>query len=804
MRLRGFFRLQCAGDCVKYDGRLGFGEMPGAGRSEADELPHVQVLGKRGWATEARPCLKERLAEDLPMRHWMIVLVSAVVPAVWWGECAFGMELTAGRQPIRRDAFNLRFDVSARGEGAAEVHFHTDSAGGACVVRFTANAVSVSRQGAGGAVLLKQAAVKVPESATLLIKRREDSVRVYVGERLVLEAAERSMHRGGYAWGASGGLELSNDAFQAVGDIYFADDFMRETPPLKVPLWPYSARARIPKTQELVSHGAWAPRAGQWTVLGPGSPETSAAIFQLCSRGNGRDRSSYGAGYWFWEDYIYAASLCMRGADDAAAMRFYERAEGEYFLLEWDGSIPAVQLVKVGEAGRSVVASEPIGFLTDQWYRIKVLVRDLSARVYIDDTLVLQAALPAAVCGGIGLEARSSETLFDDIQVMSLKLTAEEFADDASPALLRAVAAAENAEGVTAFFSSRPTMKDWATEEGAWQVVDGIEWNDHVYYSGTLSWQPSEAVERGTVALLLSPENGEIARGYRLVCSFDSAAGWRHMALFRDNVNLLARKENKQIERVAIEADGRVRITVGDEVLLDEALSAEYSGFSFGRVRMGDIGKAPVAVTSQMSDCRFARSPAGWVTRGTWEIRPRWTCDPRFSWFSGFSGDGIAQIWDKRRFTGDYTVEAYVACMLQKDFPHGYFPPINFRVTVGAEKMEPGSGYTGIYGYVDRPAQLLRNGVVVASEDREVDATLHQDEVSMRAEHVHRRWFHLKMQKKGSEVRFYVDRSLWFRYDDPEPLDGPYVCISTQNNGIMVSRVQITYEDEDGKRLVTR
>ena len=118
--------------------------------------------------------------------------------------------------------------------------------------------------------------------------------------------------------------------------------------------------------------------------------------------------------------------------------------------------------------------------------------------------------------------------------------------------------------------------------------------------------------------------------------------------------------------------------------------------------------------------------------------------------------------------------------------------------------MKPGSGYTCIYGHIDRPAEILRNGVSVASEASHVDSTLGKDFVNVRAEHVHRRWFHLRVQKKGKEIRFYVDGKLWLKFEDDQPLNGPYIGISTEKNGIMVSRVKITYEKENGKALITR
>ena len=72
------------------------------------------------------------------------------------------------------------------------------------------------------------------------------------------------------------------------------------------------------------------------------------------------------------------------------------------------------------------------------------------------------------------------------------------------------------------------------------------------------------------------------------------------------------------------------------------------------------------------------------------------------------------------------------------------------------------------------------------------------------ADHVHRRWFHLGVPKKGKEVRFCVEGKLWLKFEADQPFNGPYTGISTEKNGIMVSRVKMTYELENGKGPITR
>ena len=64
---------------------------------------------------------------------------------------------------------------------------------------------------------------------------------------------------------------------------------------------------------------------------------------------------------------------------------------------------------------------------------------------------------------------------------------------------------------------------------------------------------------------------------------------------------------------------------------------------------------------------------------------------------------------------------------------------------------------------------------------------------------IHRRWFYLKVKRKGKHLEFYIDNQLVLECDDPEPLDGGRVAVWTYNNGIMVSRVRISNEDGEKK-----
>ena len=755
--------------------------------------------------------------------------------------------LVQDQRAIRRDSFNLRFNLTVNGPGSGEIYFHLDAGGNGYLLKVGRTQGSPPQesgrtqgsplQDGEGAFALgkfangKFAAFKpapdiVPATGTLLIKKRGSSIAVYLDAQKIITVDDAAFQAGTFAWRSSGGVSISDGSLQDVSDIFFTDDFMRTT------------RATGAITQSVESHGSWTPASGNWVVLGPGNPETSTAVFQLCHRGNAKQpvvRGVYRAGYWFWDDYVFAASVRFGSSDDLVALRFYETAADSYFLLEWDGAAKVLRAIRVASGDRSDLTDRSdTGFMPEQWYRIKLMVLGERMRGFVDDVPVFNIPLPGAVGGAIGLEASGADVRFDDVQVFGLKMTPKQFADDASEALHEALATAENQERLTEKFSHETTMKEWATSEGAWHPVDAgrdshadrngqsIEWHQSVFYQGMLEWAPggvlrplrspppAVAVERGTVALLLAPEPGVLEQGYRAVCSFDAKAGWSDVSIFEDGDLETEKHFEGPPRNLKISADSRrVTIAYGDEPLLKASRSAAtvavaaYRSFAFGRHISGRVEKRISVSSDGELNYPFSRAPSDWFTTGTWELHPRWTCDQRYTWFSGVNKKGTAELWNKTKFEGDCTVEAFVACMLLGQFPH-YDVPINFRVTVGADQMKPNRGYTCIYRWVDGPAEILRNGIQVAADESEVDTTLFRDHPNARGEHMHRWWLHLKIQKRGNEIRFYVDRKLWLKFTDDQPLNGPFICLWTENNGIMVSRVKITYEKTNGKALLLR
>jgi len=94
----------------------------------------------------------------------------------------------------------------------------------------------------------------------------------------------------------------------------------------------------------------------------------------------------------------------------------------------------------------------------------------------------------------------------------------------------------------------------------------------------------------------------------------------------------------------------------------------------------------------------FQRAPDEWrEAGGVWKVTNRWQCDPRWSFFSGQSGN-VAAIWNKRRFEGDLTLEfsAGIKMDAQRGSQYEYASDIN--ATICADGRDLSSGYSFLFG----------------------------------------------------------------------------------------------------------
>ena len=228
--------------------------------------------------------------------------------------------------------------------------------------------------------------------------------------------------------------------------------------------------------------------------------------------------------------------------------------------------------------------------------------------------------------------------------------------------------------------------------------------------------------------------------------------------------------------------------------------------------------KAVQVESSNVYDYTFAAAPADWrVQSGVWAMTDRWSSAPGWSWFGGRSEE-IASIWNKRRFAGDFSVQFYFAFKMGMTGTRAWAErPADAAITVCGDGKNLGSGYSFVIGANDNQhSVLMKQGKVVAEStapealfpsyadgrpSRLIEGTRVVG-VGAAAKTViipaygQTHWWCAKVNKIGNRIECWLDDKLLFAYDDPEPLGAGQFALWTYHNGIMLSRVQIFYENE--------
>jgi hypothetical protein len=175
----------------------------------------------------------------------------------------------------------------------------------------------------------------------------------------------------------------------------------------------------------------------------------------------------------------------------------------------------------------------------------------------------------------------------------------------------------------------------------------------------------------------------------------------------------------------------------------------------------------------------------------------RWDCSPGWSWFGGRSKE-VAAVWNKRKFSGDFSVQFYFAFKMDfVDTPKWHYHPSDVAISFCGDGKNLGSGYTFVMGAENNERSvLMKQGKVlrVSSEPEALLTSLADGYPPM--EQLHRRWWYVKVNKIGQRIECWLDNKLLFTHTDTQPLDAGQFAIWTYNNGIMLSRVQVFYENE--------
>ncbi|MDP6113497.1 MAG: hypothetical protein QGG53_16700 [Planctomycetota bacterium] len=215
-----------------------------------------------------------------------------------------------------------------------------------------------------------------------------------------------------------------------------------------------------------------------------------------------------------------------------------------------------------------------------------------------------------------------------------------------------------------------------------------------------------------------------------------------------------------------------------------------------------------------VQDYLFENAAIDWSRIGTWEVTNRFACDPRWSHMNGRS-TGLASFWNKHRFTGDFTIEAYAGMRMRhgellQGFHQWYNYPrvgdINFSFC--ADGRDVFSGYTMVVtewdpDWSEKYSRLYRQRQKVAETDQQLIPSVRIKQTDERAipivwdpggRAIHGAWYHLKLRRRGKLIEYFFDNRKVLEFEDDSPIDAGRIAVWTQNNSIVVARTQIAYE----------
>ena len=385
-------------------------------------------------------------------------------------------------------------------------------------------------------------------------------------------------------------------------------------------------------------------------------------------------------------------------------------------------------------------------------------------------------------------------------------------------------------------FIEDPFMRHWSSPEGQWLTMkDGLTWHKGDFLGRFLvrmPFVPGSRIHLGVregrtngVAVVAAREDAidllGIAPGTGPDASPGAAAAEGSPALADPPADAVLAsapagllRESNGLRWFTVHHEGYwLWLTSGDTTLFKRRLARAFEG---RRIRIEgytlDQLKHSYVERYNVKDFLFKESLHEWVINGgKWEVINRFNCQPRWSHMNGESAEGLAALWSKYTFGGDFCVEMYAGTRHQ-----WYERCGDLNLTIMNRDTTPSHGYSVTCtgwdpDHSQRMTRLYRNGRAMASSDwylvprtREGSRRLGYNPLVHEGRDVHGAWYYIKLRRLGKRLEYYFDNQLILTAEDPDPLDAGSLGIWTYMNSMMVARVKVAAERIERKPPVFR
>jgi hypothetical protein len=559
--------------------------------------------------------------------------------------------------------------------------------------------------------------------------------------------------------------------------------------------------------------------AGEWRTEGTGWD-----MRHVATTGR-RDAALLALGYDDWSKGGFQATVTAEKRGVAALLLNF-RDEDNCFRAELDARREEARLVQVAD-GREKVLAETEVAVPDGPSELFV---DVDAtdhlRFFVNDALVLRRKVDHVLAGPIGLGVSGKGTVrFANVTAFA-KLDREW----------------ENAVDIERF-ANDPFMQGWASPRYAWILAP----------SSSATGFPQRYVHKGDfygpfaislpvddgIRLGFGGESPDDPNHYELVASIASAT----------EGTLTLSRNGKEVSKQGF-TPGERTVLPGQQIVDEKigALPKTPDTVSYGTLTLHRDGleiwadldgkeifslheEKPLAgrtvtldlprpldllhvgvVRAQVRDYLFEKAATDWVQVGTWEVTNRFACDPRWSHLNG-RGKGVAALWNKLDFSGDFTLEYYAGMRMRQGEMHEgaakmYYPRVgDINVAFNATDMDLFSGYNVILQswdamWTETWSRFMRQGEILDKTDRQLIPRGRHERPTARVVEVawdpggrpvHGAWYFVKIRKTGGQFDVSFDNVPVFSVKDSDPLAGKRLALWTQHNSIVIARAKIGY-----------
>ena len=519
---------------------------------------------------------------------------------------------------------------------------------------------------------------------------------------------------------------------------------------------------------------------GKWTALGgkwkAGSGSASGSATGRAKLVSGDDR---------WCNYIVSCDVRLPKTG-AAGVAFYFQDEMNHFLYRAEATGKR-ELIRFFDGAQNVLASAELP-PTGKPENTVISISSGLIRLNINGKMVAEAFDPGLSEGRVGLYVEDGSAKFGPLAV------------NTPPPAEHVLSISDKV------FAAEKSQEVFAADQRDWIPTDKFDNNGRKWWwyranlFGTSSIEldlSEEKADKTSFELALSADSlgygeGDAASGYTLTVW--KAGSWQ-LAISRQGkkIKQMASVFKDDLWKIEFQRDGRFlfgRLNQKLEIWArdDEPLSGSRAGYAL--VPPPSKKMTAKVYCPNLTTYTFDRSPVDWRSAaGDWEVSNRWTCDPRWSWFSGEQRGGPAIMWNKHSFKGNFSIEFCGAVKMDSRRGGEYKYARDMNVTIAADGLDLTSGYSMIFGGWQNALSCVtrKNEIAVQPRDRGTKFT--------NSSNMHRQWWYFKVERIGATIRWYIDNKLAAEYIDPEPLAGTRVALWTYDVGIMVARVRVAADE---------